>query len=147
METTFETRTDSGLNHLSPGDIWATRERGVFVVLSSRAAHWRVVDEEDEEDVYGHITTWHTCRPATDPEIARWNRAVAASDAKRAVRKALSVGDTWAFDGRQLVPPAMHRLDSYDDRWEPPVPVDLSPEQIAAEREYAAARADLTVTL
>jgi hypothetical protein len=137
---TFEMRTDA-INHVSAGDIWATQRRGVFVVISARAADWR----GDDRDVYAHIDQWLTCRPATPVETDKWNRAALAAQARKALRASLGVHGAWTFTGTTLVPPddATRRLDSYDDRWQPPKPVSLTTEQCAIEREYNEARAAL----
>jgi hypothetical protein len=142
---TFEIRTASGLGHLAAGDIWGTRDEGVFVVVSTQPARWR----GEDRDVYAHIDTWLTCRPATTEETQRWGRAVEAASARRQMRKTLGVGSERIFNGTALVPSdsATRRLDSYDDRWEPPQPIVLNAEQIAIEQEYVAARGALRATL
>ena len=143
METeTFEMRTDS-VNYLSRGDIGGTPRRGVFVVLSTRPAQWR----GDDRDVYAHIDQWLTCRPATQQETELWNRAVSASAAWAAQRKALGVDKLWEFRDSMLHPPvaATQRLDSYDDRWTPPQPITLTAEQAAIELDRNESRAALHV--
>ena len=139
----FEMRTDA-VNHLSVGDIWRTRERGVFVVLAATCAKWR----GEDRDVYGHINQWLTCRPATAEETLRWDRAVASAAARRELRKQLGVSADWSYACGILAPPvcATRRLDSYDDRWEPPQSISLTPEQAAIEEEYQSARAALHVS-
>ena len=137
---TFEMRTDS-VSHLSAGDIWATRRRSVFVVLSVRSAQWR----GEECDVYAHIDQWLTCRPATQEESELWSHAVAVSAAWKAHRKSLGVNTCWEFRDGMLHPSfaATQRLDSYDDRWEPPHAIALTVEQIAVESERNESRAAL----
>lgn len=135
----FEMRTD-GLNHLSVGDIWGTRGRGTFVVVATRAANWR----GEDRDVYAHIEQWLTCRPATPEECARWERAVVAATARAGLRKQLGANSGWVFEGTTLSI-EMARLDSYSDQWNPPAPITLTPDQVAIEQEYLAARAALRV--
>ena len=132
----FEMRTDS-VSHLSAGDIWATPRRGIFVVLSVRPAEW----SGSQWDTYAHITQWLTCRPATPEESAKWDRIVDAAAAWKKLRSEIGIPQYWKYRDNQLIPPAdTRRLDSYDDRWEPPQPIDLIAEQVAIEVEYLDAR-------
>jgi len=136
---TFEMRTDA-LNHLAIGDIWATQRRGTFVVVGVQSAAWR----GEDRDVYAHIDQWLTCRPATPEECARWERAVIAATARKQLRSQLGANSNWVFENGELRI-EMQRLDSYDDRWSPPAPITLTPEQAAIEQEYVTARAALRV--
>ncbi len=124
------------LGEREAGDIWANRQDGVFVVISSRPARWH----GEDVDVYAHVDTWYTIRDATPAEVELWMEALAATAARRELRKRL-IGDStsYIFDpvGRQLVS-TMRRLDSYDDRWEAPAPVALDDEGFAIEQEYLA---------
>lgn len=136
---TRELRT-TALGALDSGDIWGTRSDGVFVIVSSRAARWH----GEDIDVYAHIDTWYTVRDATETERALWDAAVTAAAARKRQRAELHV-DGWEYQNGQLhysLNP-VNRLDSYDDRWEPPAPIALTPEQQAVEETYIAARAVL----
>jgi hypothetical protein len=130
METR-EIRT-TALPELDDGDVWGTGREGVFVVVSSRAAEWR----GEDRDVYSHIDRWYTVRPASPAEVDLWEQAVAATIACRELRKTLGAGRGWELRGTQLCPPeaATRMLDSYDDRWTPPVPIELTPEQVEIEQ-------------
>ena len=127
-------------SHLRVGDIWIT-DGEIIVVVSSRPAEW----SNSDMDVYGHIHTWYTIREATVDEVAKWNRAVEATQAIKQLRKSLGVNGSWKFDGQNLNPPenSTRMLDSYDDRWEPPKPIQLNDDQIAIETEYRDARTAL----
>jgi hypothetical protein len=130
------------LGNLDVGQIWGTKRHGVFVVVSSRPAKWR----GEDIDVYAHVDTWYTIRPATEAETALWNEAVAASTARQELRQRLGADRSYEFDAakRQLVS-RMTRLDSYDDRWSPPAPIDLDDESFAIEQEYVDALARLHI--
>ena len=124
------------LGNLDKGQIWATNRHGVFVVVSARSAQWR----GEDRDVYAHIDTWYTIREATGPEKALWNEAVEAVGKRRELRDRLGAGRSHQYDPakRQLVS-AMAKLDSYDDRWNPPAPIDLDDEAVTIEEAYIAA--------
>jgi len=137
---------------LDTGDTWQTRQHGIFVVVSTRPAQWH----GEDVDVYAHIDTWYTVRPATETECAAWNLAVALTQRRRAQRADLGgLYHLYNPTTRRLQPSAdaTRRLDSYDDRWEPPAEIALTDEQIAVEDAYinafravrSSARAPLTV--
>ena len=119
-------------NHLAPGDLWSDRD-GVYVVISIRPANWR----GDDRDVYAYIENWHDVRSATPEEIEIWQSYVAAAQAVNAQRKQLNAGVGYQFDAEaaayQPTAAARRMLDSYDDRWTPPEPISLTPEQVAVE--------------
>lgn len=131
------------LPRLDNGEIWATRNEGIFRVLSSRPAQWH----GEDTDVYGHINTWYTIRSATTEETKLWDEAVNAGKAERIVRAELKVplGYTYNSNTRELQPSpeSTRRLDSYDDRWEPPKSIKLTDAQAAVEERYAQAKAAL----
>lgn len=129
------------LGNLDVGQIWGTKRHGVFVVVSSRPARWH----GEDIDVYGHVDTWYTIRPANDAEVVLWNAAVAAAAARRDLRKRLVDGNTsyqFAPAKRQLFS-TLTRLDSYDDRWNPPADINLSDADFAIEQAYIDALARL----
>lgn len=128
------------LGERDPGDIWANRREGIFVVVSSRPAHW----QGEDEDVYGEIDTWYTIRPADEAETALWTEALAATAARRELRARLGAVPSHRFvpAQRQLVSPANY-LDSYDDRYQSPKPLDLDDESFAIEHAYVDALAAL----
>lgn len=136
---TREIKYDS-LGDLDVGQIWGTKRYGVFVVISSRPARWR----GEDIDVYGHVDTWYTIRPATEAETALWQAAVDAAEARTACRKQLGAGRSHQFNParRQLVS-TMRRLDSYDDRWDPPADLNLDDAAFAIEQGYVDALARL----
>ena len=136
---TREIRTHS-LGERDPGDIWGNRQDGIFVVVSSRSARWT----GEDRDVYGHIDTWYTIRTANESEQALWMAAQAASAARKVSRTRLGTTDSHRYDlaTRQLVC-TMTRLDSYDDRWDPPADINLDDEGVAIEEGYLAALASL----
>jgi len=124
-----------------PGDIWGTRQDGVFVVVSSQPANWR----GEDRDVYAHIDTWYTIRDATEAETALWTAAVEATTARKQLRKRL-INDDASFifaPGSRLLVNTMRALDSYDDRWQPPAPVSLDDEAMAIEQGYIEALSQL----
>jgi len=140
------TRGNKELKHaslpaLDKGEIYATRNEGVFVVESSRPAQWR----GEDADVYGHINTWYTIRPATPQETELWDDAVKAAKARNEMRSQLNVSSFYSYNPntRELQPSAAstRRLDSYDDRWEPPKSILLTDAQIAIEERYIQAQA------
>ncbi len=137
--TTREIRTHSIGDH-DPGDIWANRQDGIFVVVSSRLARWR----GEDIDVYAHIDTWYTIRDATPDEVALWNAAVDAARARKALRSRLGACSSHQYDAasRRLIS-TMTRLDSYDDRWNPPDTIVLDDEAVAIETNYLVAVANL----
>lgn len=121
------------LGNLDVGQIWGTKRHGVFVVVSSRPARWH----GEDIDVYSHIDTWYTIRPATEAETALWNTAVEAAAARRVFRKQLGAERSYRFDApnRRLVS-TMSKLDSYDDRWEVPADIVLDDTGFAIEQGY-----------
>ena len=127
---------------LDPGWIQADKNGTVYVVVSSEPARWG-----RDQDVYGHINTWYTVRPASPDEISAWRRITAATIARRGWRKTLPWSQ-YRFDPqtRVLIPLNCQRLDSYDDRWEPPSMVELTPEQFTIENEYREALAAIRKT-
>lgn len=132
----------TALPNLDNGDIWATRNQGVFVVVSSRPAQWR----GEDRDVYGHINTWYTVREATETESALWAQAVVAANQRRELRKSLNAESlVYNVESKSLMPTttATRMLDSYDDRWVAPKSVSLTPEQIAIEEQYITIRQTL----
>lgn len=135
MDDTREIKT-TALPTLDNGQIWGTTNLGVFVVVSQRPAAWR----GDDRDVYGHIDTWYTIRAATVDEQQLWDAAVNAAKARRDLRKQLGVGRDYEYHScnMTLSPPeaSTQMLDSYDDRWQPPRPIQLTPEQAAIEGAY-----------
>lgn len=135
MAATREVRTHS-LGQLDVGDIRANRQDGVFVVVSARPANWH----GEDRDVYGHIDTWYTIRDANETETALWDAVVTAAAARKALRTRLGAGRSHEYDpaSRRLVS-TMRRLDSYDDRWEPPADIILDNEAVAIEDGYIAA--------
>lgn len=128
------------LGNLETGDIWGTRRLGVFVVVSTRPARWH----GEDVDVYGHVDTWYTIRSANESEVTLWNAAVEAARARRELRARLGAGSSHQYDrhSRQLVS-TMRALDSYDDRWNPPAPIDLDDAAVAIEECYIEALAQL----
>ena len=133
-----------GIPNLDVGDIWGTREYGVFVVTKQEPAKWR----GEDRDVYEHVDTWYTIRPATEIEKQLWDRAVAAAGARKQLRKRLGIDSTWIYENGSVRPchSATCKLDSYDDRWEPPKPINLTPADVAIETEYQLARNVLHVS-
>ena len=116
------------------GQIGANKQDGVFVVVGARHAQWK----GEDKDVYAHIDTWYTIRDAVPEEIHLWNEALVATRARRVQRKALEnrrVGYTYDKESGTLKN-SQRMLDSYDDRWEPPPTIVLTPEQIAIENAY-----------
>lgn len=138
----FEIKT-TRLPNLDTGDIWATGRHGVFVVVSSRPARWR----GEDIDIYCHIDTWYTVRPATNHEIELWEKAVAASTQLNEQRKSLNAisGYNYSANDSALIPTQESRmvLNSYDDRWTPPENITLTPEQCEIEQKYLDAMASL----
>jgi hypothetical protein len=127
--------------HLGPGDIWANQRYGVFVVDKMETAKWQGSDR----DVYAHVEYWYTIRPANALETTKWDGAVAASkerDAQRAALTGDSKGYTYDAGAGRLVNGAL-KLDSYDDRYEVPKPIVLTPSQVAVEQKYLDAMAGL----
>lgn len=122
---------------LDQGQIWATQRRGIFRVLKTEPSKWT----GEDIDVYAHVQIWLICRPATDGEIELWNEALSASAAMKNLRSGLGIGSDWLLNGNEMVPPSHEtiKLDSYDDRWEPPRAVKLNNEQIEIVNRYAAA--------
>ena len=118
--------------HLGVGDIWGSERLGVYVVTATESAKWR----GEDVDVYSHIDTWYTIRPADETECALWSQAMVAADARRSQRKSLDA-KYHVFNPNTLAleptPDMTRRLDSYDDRWEPPTDIALTPDQIAIE--------------
>ena len=134
MQITQETEDRYGNvpTQLGVGDIWATSKYGIFVVVKTAPANWR----GDDLDVYAHVSTWYTIRPANETEQARWQSAVEAANAKREQRKELNAPSHVYNPKRKSLEPTpemTRRLDSYDDRWEPPTAIPLSAEQCAVE--------------
>jgi hypothetical protein len=131
-----EIQTGGLPRELAPGDIWGTKRSGIFVVVSSRPAQWH----GEDRDVYGHIATWYRVRPADASETTLWQSAVDATTTRRKQREQLGVGRDWIFNAETstINPPtaSTRRLDSYDDRWEPPVAKQLTPEEAIVERKY-----------
>ena len=125
--------TYAALPTLDDGQIWGTRDQGVFVVVSQRPARW----QGEDIDVYAHVETWYTIRPATEAERMLWNAAVGAATARRELRKQLGAGGSYRLGvvSRQLVS-TLERLDSYDDRWNPPPAIDLDDSAYAIEQNY-----------
>lgn len=125
--------------HLSPGDMWADKN-GVYVVCSVESAKWR----GDDRDVYAHISYWYTVRPADENEREIWGHYVELAREERAMRQ--RIGATrYEFDGenRQMKPTSAmtRKLDSYDDRWEPPKAAVLNDEDFDLEQRFLAAQA------
>lgn len=134
------------LPSLDKGEIWATKNEGVFVVVSHRPAQWR----GEDADVYGHINEWNTIRPASPEETKLWDEAVKSANAEREMRAKLGVpkqlfGYTYNPSTRELQPSpeSTRRLDSYDDRWEPPKSIQLTDEQVDIVERNVKARAAL----
>jgi len=125
--------------HLEEGDIWSTKREGTFVVVSARPADWR----GEDRDVYAHIHTWYTIRAANEHEQVLWDAAVAASSARKAQREALNA-QSFVYDAATAILRSERRaLDSYDDRWNPPADIKLTPEQVEVENAAIAARNSL----
>lgn len=121
------------LGDLDVGQIWANKRHGIFVVVSSRPAVWR----GEDRDVYAHIDTWYTIRPANETETALYQAALDAAAARRELRAKLGTSRSVQFDAAkgQLVS-NQRMLDSYDDRWTPPGDINLDGEAVAIEQGY-----------
>lgn len=124
---------------LRTGQIWGTRSQGVFVVLESRLAEWH----GEDRDVYAHIERWYMVRDATPEEVQLQQRGYDALMAREGLRRELGA-EGFEYDAAtgSLRPTsdATRRLDSYDDRWQPPSTIELTPEQVVIEEQYITAR-------
>lgn len=144
MENAELVRYGSVPQHLGVGDIWGNDRHGVFVVVASQPARW----SSEDRDVYGHVSTWYTIRPATTEEIALWVAAVEAGGKKSEQRKRLNAKRyVYSADTRSLEPTSemTRMLDSYDDRWQPPTAIALSDEEARIEEAAIATRSALRV--
>ena len=145
METTHATaaltvdRYGAVQQNLEPGDLSRNKRYGTFVVLETKPAVWR----GEDRDIYSHVETWFTIRPATDAEIAIYDAVSEAFTARKALRDSLGATRSYSFDGENLVPSPdnTRMLDSYDDRWVPPTAIELTEDQRSIERNYVAAAA------
>jgi len=143
---TEKVRYGSVPQHLSKGDIWGNKRHGVFVVVDTEPARW----SGEDRDVYGHVSTWYTIRPATEDEVALWNAAVEASGAKRSQRDRLDAKNhVYNPETGALEPTsdATRMLDSYDDRWTPPASIALTDEERSIEEAAISTKNALHVTI
>lgn len=109
-------------------------ERGQYVVITSvEPANWR----GDERDVYEHIQSWYTARPATEEEAAVAIRYFESARAWAEVVRSLGNPQIASVDEAGIHTTTLRMLDSYDDRFDgSSKTIPLSQEQRAAYDTY-----------